>query len=70
VALAQGRFKDLDDVLNWLRREVAHMTPGADPLPALRASVTHLLKQWENELRASPLFTELAGWAERRQASQ
>ena len=69
-ALAQGRFNDLDGLLNWLRREVAHMTPGADPLPALRASVAYLLKQWENELGASPLFTELAGWAVRRQASR
>ena len=41
-AIALGRFKNLDDLLDWLRGEVAAMTPGANPLPALRASVAHL----------------------------
>ena len=37
--IAQSRFKTLDELLDWLRGEVAAMTPGADPLPALSASV-------------------------------
>jgi phosphoglucomutase/phosphomannomutase len=68
-AIAQNRFPNLDSLLDWLRGEVAAMTPGANPLPALRASVAHLCAQWENELGAAPLLTELAAWAERRAVS-
>ena len=57
-AIAQGRFKNLDNLLDWLRGEVAAMTPGADPLPALRASVAHLCRQWEIELGDAPILTE------------
>jgi len=62
-AIAQGRFQNLDDLLDWLKREVAAMTPGADPLPALRASVAHLSREWYNELGGAPLLAELAAWA-------
>jgi phosphomannomutase len=62
-AIAQGRFQNLDDLLDWLRREVAAMTPGADPLPALRASVAYLCREWKNELGGAPLLAELAAWA-------
>ena len=62
-AIAQGRFKNLDSLLDWLRGEVASMTPGANPLPALRASLAHLCRQWDNELGGVPLLTELAAWA-------
>ena len=62
-ALAQGRFKNLDELLEWLRSEVAAMTPGADPLPALRASVAHLCRQWETERKGAPLLAELKAWA-------
>ena len=62
-AITQGRFKNLDDLLDWLRSEVAAMTPGADPLPALRASIAHLCRQWEKEISGAPLFTELVAWA-------
>jgi hypothetical protein len=62
-ALSQGRFKKLDDLLDWLRGEVAAMTPGADPLPGLRAGVTYLCREWENELGGAPLLAELAVWA-------
>ena len=68
-AIAQGRFKNLDNLLDWLRGEVAAMTPGADPLPALRASVAHLCRQWENELGGAPLLSELAAWAGRGNTS-
>ena len=69
-ALAQGRFKNLDELLAWLRGEVAAMTPGADPLPALRASVAHLYMQWANELPGAPILQELAAWAGARQNSR
>jgi hypothetical protein len=62
-AMAQGRFKNLDNLLDWLRGEVAGMTPGADPLPALRASVAHLCREWRNELGDASLLAELAAWA-------
>jgi len=62
-AIAQGRFKNLDNLLDWLRGDVAGMTPGANPLPALRASVAHLCREWENELGGAPLLAELAAWA-------
>ena len=69
-ALAQGRFKNLDELLAWLRGEVAAMTPGADPLPALRASVAYLYMQWANELPGAPVLQELAAWAGARQNSR
>jgi phosphomannomutase len=62
-ALAQGRFQNLDALLDWLRGEVAAMTPGADPLPALKASVAYLSRQWQNELGDTPLLADLAAWA-------
>jgi hypothetical protein len=62
-AMAESRFKNLDELLEWLRGEVAAMTPGANPLPALRVSVAHLCRQWQNELGGTPLLTELAAWA-------
>jgi hypothetical protein len=62
-AIAQGRFTNLDNLLDWLRSKVAAMTPGANPLPALRASLAHLCREWESELGGAPLLTELAMWA-------
>jgi len=64
-ALARGRFKSLGDLLEWLRIEVAAMTPGADPLPALRASLAYLCRRWEKDLGGAPLLSELAAWAGR-----
>jgi len=61
-ALVRGRFKSLDELLDWLRGEVGGMTPGADPLPALRASLAHLCLEWETELVSMPLLAELAAW--------
>ena len=62
-AIAQNRFEKLDALLAWLRGEVAAMTPGADPLPALRASVAHLCEDWKHELAGKELLSELAAWA-------
>jgi hypothetical protein len=62
-ALAQNRFHNFDVLLEWLRGEVAAMTPGANPLPALRASVAYLCRQWKDELPPTPLQADLAAWA-------
>lgn len=62
-ALSKGTFANLDDLLAWLRQQVAAMTPGANPLPALKAPLAHLCQQWSTELGATPLLRELADWA-------
>jgi len=62
-AIGQGRFANLKDLLDWVRDKVSGMTPGANPLPALRASLVHLCRQWEIELGPVPLLAELAAWA-------
>jgi phosphoglucomutase/phosphomannomutase len=62
-ALAGGRFDRLEDLLGWLRGEVASMTPGADPLPALKAPLACLCERWRQELPSAPLLAELANWA-------
>ncbi|MCI0338464.1 MAG: hypothetical protein L0226_12880 [Acidobacteria bacterium] len=62
-ALANGTFKNLNDLLAWLRAEVAAMTPGADPLPALKAPVAFLCSRWTEELASSPLLAQLQEWA-------
>jgi hypothetical protein len=64
-ALMRGAFTGLDDLLAWLRSQVAGMTPGADPLPALKVPMTYLCTQWTAELGESPLFAELKAWAKK-----
>lgn len=65
-ALAQGRFASPDDLLAWLRKEAAAMTPGADPLPALKAPLAYLCDRWAGELGSKPLFREVENWAKQR----
>ncbi|MFN0112004.1 MAG: hypothetical protein ACKVZH_24345 [Blastocatellia bacterium] len=68
-ALAKSTFADLDELLGWLREQVAAMTPGANPLPALKAPLAHLCQQWVAELPSLPSLkdsarlAELADWA-------
>jgi phosphomannomutase len=62
-ALADERFASLNDVLAWLRRETASMTPGADPLPALKAPVAYLLTHQFRDLSSRRPFQELETWA-------
>ncbi len=64
-ALADGRFASLEDVLAWLSSKTASMTPGADPLPALKAPVACLLREW-SELTRTPLRDALRTWASDR----
>jgi phosphoglucomutase/phosphomannomutase len=62
-ALAKGTFADLDELLGWLRQQVAAMTPGANPLPALKAPLAHLCGQWAVELKDCARLDELTAWA-------
>ena len=66
-ALAEERFAGLDDVLGWLRSEAAGMSPGADPLPALRASLALVAREWRKELSGVAAFLELAAWTGQRE---
>jgi hypothetical protein len=62
-ALKTGKFRDLKALLDWLRNKTAAMTPGADPLPALKAPVAFLCKKWAGELAQAPLLIPLEKWA-------
>lgn len=63
--LRQGTFSSLEELLRWLKTEVAKMIPGADPLPALKAALAYLCAQWRAEFSSSPVFPELESWAGR-----
>ena len=39
------------------------MTPGADPLPALKAPLAYLCSRWAEEMAGTPLLAELEQWA-------
>lgn len=64
-ALRKETFTSLEDLLPWLRTEVAKMIPGADPLPALKAALAYLCDQWRAEFSSLPVFSELESWARR-----
>jgi len=63
--LQTEKLTSLDQLLPWLRAEVAKMVPGADPLPALKAPLAHLCAQWQDAFPSLPLFSELKNWARR-----
>lgn len=63
AAMVTGRVGGLPDLLAWLRQETMAMTPGADPLPALKAAVASLAATWSKDLASSPLLAELEEWA-------
>ena len=63
--LAGSGKRSLQELLDWLRGQASGMTPGADPLPALKAPIACLCEEWKAELGADPLFDELARWARR-----
>lgn len=67
--LERGSWRKLDDLLDWLRAEAAEMTPGADPLPALKAPVAHLCRQWRAERGSAGLVAELERWANGQRAT-
>ncbi len=59
--LLNSTFENLDELLNWLRREAAAMTPGSDPLPALKDPIALVCEEWEDV--KSPLKQKLYEWA-------
>ncbi len=61
-AMRNGRFAGLDELLQWLRRETAAMTPAADPLPALKRSLAGLCREWHDEPGIT-LVEELRRWS-------
>lgn len=62
-SLTSGGFADLETLLSWLAEESADMTPGADPLPALRAPLGYLCRSWAQDPAMPPLLRDLEGWA-------
>jgi len=61
-AITRGTVHSLDEALSWLKKEAASMTPGADPLPALKEPLKFLCAQWSKE-SPSPLLNDLQQWA-------
>ena len=61
-AMGSGKFADLDELLQWLRRDSAAMTPAADPLPALRPALAWLCGQWRSD-PGMTLVEQLGHWA-------
>ena len=64
-ALQNNKFADLSALLAWLGEQCQAMTPGSDPLPALKAPISQLCKGWDSELSNSDLLIKLANWATR-----
>jgi phosphoglucomutase/phosphomannomutase len=62
-AIVQHKFSGLDECKQWLRSQIAAMTPGADPLPALKRPLAYVCRQWISEFGGTPLVTELEAWA-------
>ncbi|MBT3377332.1 MAG: phospho-sugar mutase [Lentisphaerae bacterium] len=60
--MESGDFGDLNAALAWLRDQVAAMTPGADPLPAIKIALAHACGQWVEALGSVPLFQQLNAW--------
>jgi phosphoglucomutase/phosphomannomutase len=61
--LEKQTWADLDALKEWLRSQTERMTPGANPLPALRAPVAYLCAEWSKEGLQSPLLADLKRWA-------
>ncbi len=62
-AFLSGSLLDLDATLAWLQAATAGMTPGADPLPALKAPLAVLCAQWRSEI-SNPALEALRRWAQ------
>ena len=59
-----GSLTNLEEALVWLRQETTDMTPGADPVLALKAPIASLCAQWQNEASSSTAHCVLAQWAQ------
>jgi len=61
-AITRGQFSNVRECLEWLHKEVAAMTPGADPMPALKAPLALLTGQWIRHNGSTALIAELQEW--------
>ena len=62
--LESPQWDQLESMLAWLTERTAQMTPGSDPLPAIRQTVAAYCRSWQPELNFSPGRRALASWAE------
>ncbi len=60
-SLATGSFDDLNELLAWLRE--SDMTPGTNPLPALKTSIGFLCGQWKATMADNRLLGQLEDWS-------
>src|SRR5712664_1520817 len=65
-SLLNGAFDNLDSLFSWLRSEIQPMTPGADPIPAVKSSIASLCEKWADEMKSVPVFSSVRTWAEDR----
>jgi phosphoglucomutase/phosphomannomutase len=66
AALSSGELAHLDQALGWLKEQARLMTPGANPLPALKAPLIYLCRKWQAGGKGnSTLISDLAEWASR-----
>ena len=64
------QWDQLDPILAWLTEQTAQMTPGSDPLPAIRQTIAAYCRVWSAELAFSPGWKILTSWAESPQTSE
>ena len=63
IGVSQAELIEQEGWLYELRVETAAMTPGADPLPAVKEAIAYLCVQWVEEIDRTPLLADLKKWA-------
>lgn len=61
--LSKEEFTNLADLHVWLVGAAAELTPGANPLPAVKESISYLCDEWAGQFGHIPVFNELNCWA-------
>ena len=59
---SKSKFSNLLEVFDWLRSRLLDMTPGSDPIPALKAPLAYLCEEWKVQLPSLPIVSELEKW--------
>ena len=62
VSFSKSKFSNLLEVFDWLRSRLSDMTPGSDPIPALKAPLAYLCEEWKVQLPSVPIVSELEKW--------
>jgi len=60
--IENDQISGLDELLQWLKIESKDMTPGADPLPALKLPLQLLCESWFAEFKEKKIYMELSEW--------